>query len=178
MSKTARVYELITCLVLAIYSLVMIAYAQLNPVTAKVRGMKSYTFPVGVYALMLGICIILIIKNLVNEVRIKKVFSTLTLHERRQLRAEEKEQYVFEPLDRRVIITTALIIAYAAAWNLVGFSLATMAFVTVTAKVLRPATKLETCILVAIATTILIHVVFVKLFAISLPEPLLSAILS
>jgi uncharacterized membrane protein YhdT len=137
MNKTARVYELIACVVLAIYSLVMIVHAYLNPVTTKVTGLPSYTFPVAIYAIMLGICIVLIAINRYRGAKITKKFESLSEEEKRQLDEEEKGQYVFQRLDKRVIITIGMIIAYAVGWNILGFSLSTLLFVTLEAKILN-----------------------------------------
>lgn len=176
MNKTARVYELIACVILAFYSLVMIVYAYLNPVTTKVTGLPSYTFPVATYAIMLGICIVLIAINRYRGAKITKKFESLSEEEKRQLDEEEKGQYVFQRLDKRVIITIGMIIAYAISWNILGFSLSTLLFVTLEAKILKKETPWFKGILVALAAVVLIYGIFVKLFAISLPEPLLNSI--
>lgn len=44
--KTSRVFELISAIILGLYCIVMIVYAQLHPINTKVNGMHSYTFPV------------------------------------------------------------------------------------------------------------------------------------
>ncbi|MGI6128620.1 MAG: tripartite tricarboxylate transporter TctB family protein [bacterium] len=176
MNKTARVYELLACVVLAIYSLVMIIHAYLNPVTTKVTGLKSYTFPVATYAIMLGICIILIVLNLVKERQINKTLCTMSKDERSQMDDKKREQYLFQRLDKRVVITIGMIIAYAVGWNILGFSLSTLLFVTLEAKILNKGTSWASCFLVALVAVVLVYGIFVKLFAISLPEPLLNAI--
>ena len=51
--KTSRVFELISAIILGLYCIVMIVYAQLHPINTKVNGMHSYTFPVALYAIML-----------------------------------------------------------------------------------------------------------------------------
>ena len=41
--KTSRVFELISAIILGLYCIVMIVYAQLHPINTKVNGMHSYT---------------------------------------------------------------------------------------------------------------------------------------
>ncbi|WP_130861185.1 tripartite tricarboxylate transporter TctB family protein [Bacilliculturomica massiliensis] len=175
--KTARVYELIACVILGAYSAVMILYARSNPSTIKVTGMDSYTFPVIIYSIMLLVSIILLVKNIMLSLKMKKEFLKMSDGEEAMLSEEERNRFHFQGLDRRVVITIGLIILYAALWNVIGFTLSSVLFIMAEAKVLRRQTSWKACAAVTAGAVFIVHMIFVELFSINLPETFLKGIL-
>ena len=126
--KTSRVFELISAIILGLYCIVMIVYAQLHPINTKVNGMHSYTFPVALYAIMLACRVLLIVQNRITAPKQKKRPMRLcTPSGRERLGEERKAEFHYHRTDRRVWITAALIVVYAALWKVVGFMIATAA---------------------------------------------------
>lgn len=175
--KTSRTFELIAAILLGAYSAVMIGYAILNPVSANNDGMASYTFPVFIYAIMLVCCIILIIQNRMMERKKAKEYKEMDEKEREGLSEEKKKEYIFEKIDRRVWITIGAILVYVALWQVIGFMISTLIFVTCEAKILKKETPIWQCLLVAVGAVLIIYLIFVRLFSISLPETFLNSIM-
>ena len=175
--KTSRFYELLSALILGGYCAVMIVYSQLHPITVKVTGMKSYTFPVFLYAIMLVCCVVLIIQNRIMAAKQKKRWSEMSEQEKASMDEETKQQFRFVRTDRRVWITIALLILYVALWNVIGFLLSTLLFVVAETKVLKKEVALWKCLVFAIAVDVVVYLIFCVIFSISLPETFLAAIL-
>lgn len=174
--KTTRVFELTAAILLSAYCSFMIIYAKLNPIRIKVDGMKSYTFPIAIYAVMLVCCLVVIAQNRIAAARQKKEKAQMSSEEFAALKEEKKAEFFYHLTDKRVWITVGLIILYAVLWKIVGFLIATLLFVTAEAKVLKKDTPLWQCFLVAVAADVVIYLIFVQLFDISLPETFLQDI--
>ncbi len=157
-NKTTRLFELLAAVLLGMYSAVMIFYGITHPVEAANSGMKSYTFPLAMYGIMLVCCVILIIQNRAAAVRSNK---------------DEK----LEKLDKRVWITIAAILTYVALWKVIGFMLSTFLFVAGESKVLKRDEPVSRCAAVALGAVVVIYIVFVKVFSISLPETFLGRLI-
>lgn len=175
--KTSRFYELLAALILGGYCVVMIIYSQLHPINTNVNGMKSYTFPVFLYIIMLACCVVLIIQNRIMAAKQKKRWSEMSEQEKSSLDEETKNQFRFVRTDKRVWITIALLIIYVALWNVIGFLLSTLLFVVAETKALKKEVSLLKCFLFAIAVDVVVYLIFCVIFSISLPETFLAAIL-
>ena len=175
--KTTSVYELVASVILGAYSAVMITYAWLNPIQTNATGMKSYTFPVIIYCIMLACCLAVIVKNRILAQKRKKAYRGLTEQERSRLSPDAQKAFRFELPDKRVLLTIAAIFLYAAMWQVIGFTVSTFLFIIAAAKILKRDAKLWRCAAVSLAADVLVYVVFVQVFSISLPETFLRGIL-
>ena len=153
--KTEKVYENI------VYVLFICVFSYLFKVAMsarviKVNGMKSMTFPKGIIAVMIVLCSAKLITNIITEVK----------H-----RSESGEK--FERLHPIKLLTLLLIIVYAALWNVIGFGLSSLLFITAEAKLLRwnECSWLKS-FLVGAGATLVIYLVFGFLFNVDFPEPL------
>lgn len=89
---------------------------------------------------------------------------------------KEKSEKKLALIPKTVWISMTLICLYAVLWSWLGFTLSTILYLTVQAKFLRPDKPLKTPILVAVFTALVLNVLFVGLFQITFPEPLLELI--
>ena len=84
-----------------------------------------------------------------------------------------------EKTDRRVYISTGLIVLYALLWNPLGFCLSTGLFLLGIFQVLRPNKQsLAKDLLLSVAVTAGIYLLFGKVFHVYFPEPLLELLSS
>ncbi|MEZ3436239.1 MAG: tripartite tricarboxylate transporter TctB family protein [Lachnospiraceae bacterium] len=157
-NKTTRIFELLAAILLGMYSGVMIFYGMTHSVEAANGGMKSYTFPLIMYGIMLVCCVILIIQN-------------------RAAAAKSDKGEKPERLDKRVWMTIAAILIYVALWKVIGFMLSTFLFVTGESKALKKDEPILRCAAVALGAVAVIYIVFVRVFSISLPETFLSGLI-
>ena len=142
--KTTSVYELVASVILGAYSAVMITYAWLNPIQTNATGMKSYTFPVIIYCIMLACCLAVIVKNRILAQKRKKAYRGLTEQERSRLSPDAQKAFRFELPDKRVLLTIAAIFLYAAMWQVIGFTVSTFLFITTLALPTRSVLRLLT----------------------------------
>lgn len=175
--KTSRIFELITAVLLGGFSVVMIIYAAMDHVAAGGPGMASYTFPMGIFGLILICCVVVIVKNILLSIKKKKEYTSLTQEEKADLSDEKKKEYFFEKLDIRIWITVGAMLVYVALWQVLGFLVSTFLFVICESKVLKKDEAVWKSALVALAVDLIIYIVFIRIFAISLPETFLAGII-
>ena len=171
--KTTRTFELIACLILGSFSILMIGYALLHPTGGKNTGMKSYTFPIVIYSMMLLSSLVILIRNRLTDRRERAACCAVG----EELTEEERIRFTYQKTDRRILLTVGLIFLYVAMWKVVGFTISSLAFVAVEAKLLRKESSWKQCAAVSVAAGVILYVVFVKLFSINLPETFLANIL-
>lgn len=171
--KTQQVYELIAYSIIMIYCSVMLGYAYLNPVKSKVTGMPSYTFPVTSYIIMFVISAVLFIFGVFKIIKIVNEYKRIET----ELTESQKEKYVFQFPDKRILYTLGMIILYAIGWNSIGFTISTILLVTCESKILKKDFSWKASIFVAILAVIIVNTIFVVMFKIDLPEPILNMII-
>ena len=175
--KTSRIFEMITAVLLGGFSLVMIIYAGMDHIDAVGPGMASYSFPLGIFGVIFICCIVVIIKNIFLSIKKGKEYRGLTEKERDELSEEKKEEYVFQKLDKRVWITVGVMIIYVGLWQVLAFLLSTILFVIAEAKILKRDEPIWKAVVIAVVVDLIIYIVFIRIFAISLPETFLAGIL-
>lgn len=120
-------------------------------------GMQSMTFPKFIFAFIILLCSIKLIGNVLHMVKNK--------------------EYAYESLNGKVIASLLFIIVYAGLWQVLGFGLSSVLFVSLESFILRPQTKVWKSIIVAIGSTLVLYFVFGYLFKVSFPEPILDLII-
>lgn len=81
---------------------------------------------------------------------------------------------LWDMLHKKSVITFFLMVGYALLWRFAGFSLGTFVYFAAQTKVLDPARSLKQILLVSLAFTALLVVVFSTLFRVSFNEPLVE----
>lgn len=155
--KTEKTYEnFVYVLFICVFSYLF--KVAMSAKSLKVNGMKSMTFPKGIIAVMIILCAAKLISNIIQAVR----------------RHNESGE-PFERLHPIKLLTLALIIVYAALWNVTGFAISSLLFITVEAKILRwkDCSWLK-AFAVSVGATAAIYLIFGFLFSVDFPEPLLS----
>ena len=89
---------------------------------------------------------------------------------------KEKSLGEFKKLDKRVLIMLAMIIVYAVLWEVIGFCLSSILFVTASSLLLRKNCGWVKALIVGIGSTVILYFVFGYLFKVDFPEPLLELI--
>lgn len=156
MEKDQRFYELLVALGLALLSCFLLYTAFTTRATASPGMMSAMDFPKAVLFGILALSLYLAVRNLLFW---KNAAAGITERVR---------------TDPRVWATAGLIIAYALAWRYISFSLATLAYVFVQAKLLDRALRWRRCLLVSLAATAVVLLVFRVIFKVSLSENLLA----
>ncbi len=77
-------------------------------------------------------------------------------------------------LPKPVALTLAAVVVYALLWNVIGFTLSTILFLATETKIVNSDIPLKKGVLVAVIGTAIILVIFVYLFKMNFPEPLLD----
>lgn len=80
-------------------------------------------------------------------------------------------------LPKPVVLTLASVIVYAFLWNAIGFTLSTVLFLTIETKIVNNDVPFKNGLLVAIISTVILTIVFVILFKMEFPEPILDLLL-
>ena len=70
-----------------------------------------------------------------------------------------------------------VMIIYVGLWQVLGFLLSTILFVIAEAKILKRDEPIWKAVVIAVAVDLIIYIVFIRIFAISLPETFLAGIL-
>ena len=79
--------------------------------------------------------------------------------------------------DKRIVLSIAAILAYAALWDIIGFCASTIIFLILEAKILKRDVDTRTTVLIALAGTAVVYLVFGVAFHVYLPEPLLEYVM-
>lgn len=158
MNKTEKLYES----VVLVFFVVLFSYFLYIAKTAdsySFDGIASMDFPSWIFMLVIGLSGIKLVVNVIRFIK-------------NQDWIREKMEHT----DRRVFITLVMIILYAFAWNVIGFSLSTFIFVSVVSKVLRKESPWMKSVLLGVGTTVVMMLVFGFLFSVDFPEPLYALI--
>ncbi len=155
MEKDQRFYELITSVGLALLSCFLLHSAFTAKSTSSPGMMAAMDFPKAILFSILSLSLYLIIRNLLIW------------------RSEAAKSEKGVGTDKRVWFTVGLIIAYALAWNCISFSLATLAYIAVQAKILDRGLKWLNCFLISLLSTAAVLAAFRVIFKVALSEELL-----
>lgn len=127
--------------------------------TYKAPGIKSIIPPMSVPTIVFVLIIVLSLAVLVKAIR-----------EYRQMKQTPQEKEA--SMDPRIPITIGAIIVYAMLWKVVGFCLSSFLFFTAESKLLNRKSSWVKCVILAVAVTALIRIVFGEFFGVNLPEPI------
>ncbi len=143
-------------------------YLQYVAYTTKVRtnvqGMQSMDFPKIILYLLIILCLFILITGIRKLVKFRRL-------EKAQNQGQET---VDKPpmIHKKIILSTGLIIAYAIAWNIIGFILSSIAFFYVESRVLDNEKPWWQVLLLSLGYTAIVYVVFGLAFRVSFPEPI------
>lgn len=155
MEKDKSFYELVVSVGVALLSCYFLYTAFTTIATAPPRMMSAMDFPKTILFGILALSLYLAIRN-------------LFVLKRKMASGRERAR-----TDPRVWISVGLIVVYALAWKYVSFSIATLAYIFVQAKVLDHELKWRNCFFVSLLATAIVLVIFRVVFKVSLNENLL-----
>ncbi len=155
-TSTAKWYENIVYIICLVFFSIELHEALATKPRA-VNGMQSMTFPKVIFGIIIVMCAVKLLMNIIWMIR--------------------SGEYGFELLDRRILISLVMIIVYAALWQIIGFGLSSVIFVTIESKLLRNNAPWLHCALVGLGTTVVLYFVFGFLFNVDFPEPILEMIM-
>ena len=154
MNKEQAFYERIVLVLLLVGTAMFYSVAMQSPSTTEGGDLGSMDFPKYILLLLGVFSVLQLIFNLRNS---KKAAPVETLIP-----------------DKRVILSIVAILAYAALWDIIGFSASTVLFLISEAKILKRDVDIKTTVLISLAGTAVVYLVFGVAFHVYLPEPLLE----
>ncbi len=163
MSRNERILRLCLPLLFAVGSSALLIYIQANRTQRRYEGLSPMSFP----KVILGLILVLSLIELVLELR--------SLKKAGGLKGITEKGLAIVPIPALVAIVTMVL--YVVFWNIIGFTLSTAIYVAAIGKYLRRSRPIWECILVGIGFALLMYFLFVRLFAVMLPDPLVDLIL-
>ena len=164
--KKQRVEIAVTSLILALACyLEYVAYT--TKVRTKVQGMQSMTFPKIILYVLIFLCAIVLVKGILNYIKLKKQAEPDT----------GKDTGNKKTFDYRIPLTVALIIMYAALWNVIGFVLSSYIFVSIESILLDHSKAWWHALLIALGYVVIVYLIFSVGFKVHFPEPILDALI-
>jgi uncharacterized membrane protein len=163
MERNKKKFQLFVSILFLVLFTFFLYTAYHTPAIPVSRGMASMDFPKFLLIAMLIFSAIQLVLS-------------ITWFVKNRPQAAEKEEKKAPIMEKKAIITAVLICVYAALWNLIGFSLSTFVYFIVQTKVLDPKKPVWRIALISLIAVVIMNVVFVQIFRVSFPEPLLSLI--
>lgn len=130
-----------------------------------VEGLTSMDFPRAIFYFQIVLCVFVLVNSIRTFVQAK-----------RDKAVPEEEQTPKTLIDRKVLISLILVIAYVILWDIIGYLLSTFLFFTVESRMLDNEKALWKCALIGLIVAGFSYTVFGILFQVSFPEPLLQLI--
>ena len=168
--RNKKIFELFFILLLIAVSGYMIYVAQSTGMPGQNGQLSSMAFPRAAYIGIILLCIYLLVDNI------------RWLMQHPVDKNSEKAPYV----PKKSVITFILVVVYALAWNVIGFTLSTVLFVFVESLMLQKVKSsknsqekqfpLWLTVVISIGAAILMYVIFGLFFKVSLPDPLMNLI--
>lgn len=163
MERNKRKFQLFASLLFLALFAFFLYTAYHTPAIPVSRGMASMDFPKFLLIVMLCLSAIQLVRTIIWFAKNRPDAKT---------DAESKEPIIAG----KAIITAVLICIYALLWNVIGFSLSTFVYFIVQTKVLDSKKALWRIALVSLIAVVAMNVIFVAIFRVSFPEPLLTLI--
>ena len=167
MKRNERIIQIGTTGFLLLLDIYVLWYSFANPFTNEFLSLGPYAFPRAILIVIL----LLSIGHLINGIiELKKLLASekeaAALKEKKSV---EGTQDAIFPVGAVTAILAMVI--YYFLWNILGFTLCTVIFITFCARFIQPSGSWKTRILVGIATAVVIDLFFVFVFSIHLPDP-------
>lgn len=119
-------------------------------------GMQSMTFPKVIFSIIIFLCVTKLILNIIQLLKHPAI--------------------TFEMIHPKMLISLLMIIAYAALWEIIGFGISSLVYISLESKLLRQTSRWRNCFFVSLGATAVLYFIFGYLFNVDFPEPLLSLI--
>ncbi len=157
MNREQVFYERVVLVLLLVGTAVFYSVAMQSPSTAEGGDLGSMDFPKYILILLGIFSVLQLVMNLRNAKKAAPVDTLIP--------------------DKRIIFSIAAILAYAALWDIIGFCASTGLFLILEAKILKRDVDTRTTVLIALAGTAVVYLVFGVAFHVYLPEPLLEYVM-
>lgn len=157
MNREQVFYERVVLVLLLVGTAVFYSVAMQSPSTAEGGDLGSMDFPKYILILLGIFSVLQLVMNLRNSKKSAPVDTLIP--------------------DKRIIFSIAAILAYAALWDIIGFCASTVLFLILEAKILKRDVDTKTTVLIALAGTAVVYLVFGVAFHVYLPEPLLEYVM-
>ena len=168
--KTIREQQIFSCICCAIFLAASIPLFYIsvtfNYPRAITKVIKPFHFP----AVILGVIIVLSAAILILNAY--KLWQNHLL-----LKKSREQQEKFQFITKNGLFTLVATILYGLSWGTLGFSISTFIFFTVVAKWLGRTRSSIEIVIVSFSYTFIVYALFVMLFRVPFPEPILSRIL-
>lgn len=157
MNREQVFYERVVLVLLLVGTAVFYSVAMQSPSTAEGGDLGSMDFPKYILILLGIFSVLQLVMNLRNAKKAAPVDTLIP--------------------DKRIVLSIAAILAYAALWDIIGFCASTVLFLILEAKILKRDVDTRTTVLIALAGTAVVYLVFGVAFHVYLPEPLLEYVM-
>lgn len=157
MNREQVFYERVVLVLLLVGTAVFYSVAMQSPSTAEGGDLGSMDFPKYILILLGIFSVLQLVMNLRNAKKAAPVDTLIP--------------------DKRIVLSIAAILAYAALWDIIGFCASTVIFLILEAKILKRDVDTRTSVLIALAGTAVVYLVFGVAFHVYLPEPLLEYVM-
>lgn len=161
MKKNNKIFEIGVALVLMCLSMYMFWVAVTTDKPVAKGEVSAMAFPKVCYLVIIVLCAYVAVTGIIQ---LKKILA---------VSAEEKVPLV----ERKSVLTFLFIVIYATLWNVIGFRLSTLLFFFAESYMLDKKRPVWVTILLAVAVTAVMYIVFDVFFKVSFPEGLISHIL-
>ncbi|MGI6028675.1 MAG: tripartite tricarboxylate transporter TctB family protein [Candidatus Heteroscillospira sp.] len=158
--RNKKYFELVFILTLMAVSVFMLYIAQTTGMPTSDGSMSSMAFPKAVYIAIL----------LLNAYLLAVNIAWLKRH------PVDKSSEKVPLVPRKAVLTFLFICAYAAMWNVIGFTLSTFIFVLAESLMLDRSRPMKLTVLIAVIACVVMYVVFGVFFKVSFPDPLMDMI--
>ncbi len=163
MSRNERILRLFLPLLFSLASAALLIYIQATKTQRRFEGPSPMSFP----RVILWLILILSVAELILEFyRLAKAGGWKGI---------TGKGLSIVPIPALIAVVT--LVVYVLLWNVIGFTLSTAIYVGGVGKYLRKKRPIWECALVGIGFALLMYFLFVRLFAVMLPDPLVDLIL-
>lgn len=169
--KRTKVFELIVAVFFMLFSSYMLYVAftsKANMGAYAAKEMHPFTFPKIILFLMLFFAIICFSYTLSWLIKNKK--------KEQDTQITSFKEKLFFYLPQKSLMTYIFILVYIALWNVLGFALSTIAYISIQTKYLERERSMKQIILIATIVALGLTVLFSVLFRVNLPEPIIDLI--
>lgn len=168
MNREDKIIQIISTVVLTIADIFILVYMYMTPYSIEFISLGPYAFPRGVLIIIL----ILSVYHLIKGIRdFGDLGRNTGITDNNEKDNEQAKEWIV-PLP--AVVCMVSLVVYFVAWNIIGFSLSTIVYLTIIPKILNREEKIYKCLVIAVVITLIIDLLFVFGFGINLPDRVLD----